>query len=110
MRATSFLLPILVLALAGCGGGSEAKQHTVRGQVARVLKDGGELVIDHEAVPDYMMAMQMSLVVADPAEAQGLQPGDKVRFTLHVADRGVWIDGIESLPAETTLELATSGP
>ena len=77
----------------------------MRGQVANVLKDGAELVVDHEDIPGYMAAMQMTLTVADPAEAKGLQPGDKVRFTLHVAERGVWIDGIEKLPADTELKL-----
>ena len=104
------LLAFLVPAIGACGRGGEPKTHTVRGQVATVLKEGGELVVDHEDVPGYMPAMQMTLVVADPAEARGLQPGDKVRFTLHVAERGAWIDGIERLPAETELKLAGGEP
>jgi hypothetical protein len=53
--------------------------------------------------------MQMSLVVGDPAQARDLEPADQVCFTLHVGDRGVWIDGIERLPADTLLKLAGAG-
>lgn len=109
MRFASLLLLALVVTLAGCGGGDEPKVHTVRGRVANVLADGGELVVDHENIPGFMSAMQMSLTVADPAEARDLQPGDKVSFVLHVAERGVWIDGITRLPADTSLELADPG-
>lgn len=105
MRSISLWLLLLFLVPA-CGGGSEPV-HAVRGKVVKVLKDGGELVVDHEEIPGYMAAMQMSLVVGDPAEARELAPGDKVRFTLHVAQRGAWIDGIERLPADTPLELAS---
>ncbi|MGI9591574.1 MAG: copper-binding protein [Myxococcota bacterium] len=106
-----FPLPLLLLALLlvpACGGDSEPV-HAVRGKVVKVLKDGGELVVDHEEIPGYMGAMQMSLVVGDPAQARDLAPGDKVRFTLHVAERGAWIDGIERLPADTPLTLASPG-
>lgn len=110
MRIASLLLLALALAFAGCGGAEEPKQHTVRGQVAKVLKDGRELVIDHEDVPGFMAAMQMSFAVGDPAQARDLQPGEKVSFTLHLADRGPWIDGIERLPPDTPLELAKPAP
>ena len=77
----SVLLACLALAIGACGGDGEPRDYTVRGQVAKVLKDGGELVVDHEDIPGYMTAMQMTLVVADPAEARGLEPGDKVILT-----------------------------
>jgi len=109
MRVASSLVLILPLALVACGAAEEAPVHAVRGQVVKVLKDGGELVVDHEDIAGYMGAMQMSLVVADPAEAKGLASGDKVSFRLHVAQRGVWIDGIERLPADTPLTLAGPG-
>ena len=109
MRFASFLLLALVVTLAGCGGGGEPTVHTVRGRVANVLADGGELVVDHEDIPGFMGAMQMSFTVADPAQARDLQPGEKVRFVLHVPERGVWIDGIERLPADTKLKLVDPG-
>jgi len=106
MRIASFLLLALALLATGCGGASEPEVHTARGRVAKVLKQGGELVIDHEEIPGYMAAMQMSIVVGDPSQARDLQPGDKIRFTLHIAERGAWIDTIEPLPADTPLTLA----
>lgn len=109
MRIALFSLLVLVLALAACGGAEEPEVHAVRGQVVKVLKDGGELVVDHEDIDGYMAAMQMSIPVGDPEQARGLAPGDKVRFTLHIAERGPWIDAIERLPADTELQLASPG-
>lgn len=108
MRRATLLFLILVAAHVGCSGGDEPKTYTVRGQVTKVLDEGKSLVVNHEAVPGYMGAMQMSLTVADPAQARDLKSGDKVRFTLHVPERGVYIDAIERLPADTPLELASS--
>ncbi len=64
--------------------------------VVRELRDGGSnLLIRHEAIPGYMMAMSMPFTVRDPREVAGVQPGDKVTFRLLVTDDESWIDSVK---------------
>ncbi len=99
----------LALALA-CGlacGASETQVYSVRGRVV-ALEDGGrELVVDHEEVPGFMPAMQMSLPVQDAEETAELSPGDLIRFDFYVSRGTGSVGSIEPLPADTVLELAS---
>ena len=97
-----------LLLVFSCGGSEQAVQHSVRGQVARIADGGRSLAIDHEKIPGYMDAMQMTLPVQDAAQSKGLEPGDKIRFELFVSGGSVVIGAIEKLPADTALELAGS--
>ncbi|MDJ0851283.1 MAG: copper-binding protein [Myxococcota bacterium] len=96
-----------LLFVVACGAGEETRTYTVRGQVARVVDSGRSLAIDHEEIPGYMAAMQMTLPVQDAAQAKPLRPGDKVRFELFVSGESAVIGAIEKLPADTALELAS---
>jgi len=98
-----------VLWLAACGEPAEPHVYSVRAQVVRVFDGGRELAIDHEAIPGFMDAMQMSFAVRDPQIAQGLERGDKIRLELRVSSRGAWVERIEPLPADTPLALASGG-
>jgi hypothetical protein len=51
-----------------------------------------------------MEAMEMTLPVADPAQARELAPGDAIRFELVVSERGAHADRLEKLPPDTELE------
>ncbi len=103
-------LLLLILGGTACGGAEqEAPAYAARGQVVRVESAGQQVVLDHEAIPELMGAMRMSLAVAEPAEARALAPGDKIAFELVDAPRGAYVRGIEKLPPETVLELA-GGP
>jgi Cu/Ag efflux protein CusF len=72
--------------LIGCSGGStkSEREYPIRGRVVAVSKD--QITLDHEAIPGYMGAMEMSFAVSKPELLQGLQPGDQVHGTLNAGD------------------------
>lgn len=73
--------------LAGChGAGAPAKSATqeypVRGIVVSVDATAGTVVLNHETIPGFMEAMEMSYRLEDKSVASELHPGDKVTATL----------------------------
>jgi Cu/Ag efflux protein CusF len=52
------------------------------GVVIGTLPRGGRLIVDHEAIPGFMAAMEMSYPVMPPSLLDGLNPGDKIAFTI----------------------------
>ncbi len=107
---------------ASCSKPAEAPAVTVesyamRGEIVRLPAAGTrEMVIRHEAVPDFrdeagkvvgMEAMTMPFTLARGVEIEGLAPGDKVAFTLEMRWRDpreiARISRIERLPAGAVL-------
>jgi len=72
--------------IGGCSGktAKEERQYAIQGTVLDV--SGGQLKIDHAAIPGYMGAMQMSFPVSKPELLQGLKAGDHVHGQLKVSD------------------------
>jgi len=66
----------------------------VNGVVRELEPDGKTVVIQHEAVSNYMAAMTMPFEVRDPKELRGLKPGDAISFRLIVTSKEGWIEGI----------------
>jgi protein SCO1/2 len=66
----------------------------VNGLVKELEPDGKTVVIQHEAISNYMAAMTMHYEVRDPKELRGLQPGDAISFRLIVTSKEGWIEGI----------------
>jgi Uncharacterized conserved protein len=52
------------------------------GIVRSVDPDSGNVTIDHEDIPGYMPAMEMTLPVADRQTLDGIKTGDRVEFDL----------------------------
>ncbi|MEZ4235875.1 MAG: copper-binding protein [Myxococcota bacterium] len=68
-----------------------------------------EVVVAHDDIDGFMDAMTMPFHLADPAELQGLDPGDKIAATLVVASDGTVLRGVhvtEEAPEEAPPELA----
>jgi len=65
--------------IPGLPEGFDAKGHPLKGVVVRV--DGARVTVDHEEVPDVMMAMVMPFDVL-PAEASAVRPSDRIEGTL----------------------------
>lgn len=73
---------------------AQAGVYAVTG-VVRELRDGGSnVLIRHDAIPGYMVAMTMPFTVRDPREVARVQPGDQVTFRLLVTDDESWIDSV----------------
>ncbi len=88
---------------AGTMPTAEAQRYTVRGRVVEAPK-AGTLTVEHEAIPGYMAAMTMPFTAKDPAELDGLTPGDAVQFTYVVAGTSAWIADVEVLPDDAVAE------
>jgi protein SCO1/2 len=85
----------------------------VNGLVKELEPDGKTVVIQHEAVSNYMAAMTMPFEVRDPKELRGLKPGDAISFRLIVTSKEGWIEGItrrqksaEALPAPPAVQIS----
>jgi len=59
------------------------------GKIIAVVPQSKEIVIDHEAIKDYMDAMTMGYKVSSLALLKGLSSGDRVEFTLDTTQRVV---------------------
>jgi protein SCO1/2 len=81
---------------SGSGPASAADRRTfaVNGVVKVVEPDGKTVVIQHEAITNYMAAMTMPFEVHDAKELSGLNPGDAISFHLVVTPKEGWIEGI----------------
>ena len=52
------------------------------GSVIGSLPREGRLIVNHEAIPGFMAAMEMSYPVASPSLLNGVNPGDRIEFTI----------------------------
>lgn len=59
------------------------------GAVVATVPAASQLVVDHEAIAGFMDAMTMGYRVDPPDLLEGLQPGDRVRFTIDVPRRTI---------------------
>ena len=77
----------------------------VHGVIFKVEPGKNEVIIQSEAIPNYMDAMVMPFLLKNPDAVAGLKRGDKVEFQLHVEKDSSWADhfskiGFVSLDAE----------
>ena len=61
---------------------AEAQTYRSIGVVRNIDLDSGKITIDHEEIPGYMAAMEMTEVVSDPKMLETLKIGDKIEFEL----------------------------
>lgn len=82
----------------------DARTFFVKGIVKQLRTNGTTVVIQHEAIPDYMEAMTMPFEVKDPKELANLKPGDQVVFRMVVTSDDGWIDQVTRVAAPAPLE------
>jgi Cu/Ag efflux protein CusF len=49
----------------------------------------GRLIVDHEEIPGFMAAMEMSYPVTPPSLLDGINPGDKIGFTVDASKSAI---------------------
>ena len=83
----SIVLLLVLPLLAACASDASRAQkppatHQGVGVVVDVNAEKGRIKINHEKIEGFMEAMTMWFTVKDPAMLQGLQPNDKIAFTI----------------------------
>jgi Cu/Ag efflux protein CusF len=125
----TFIASLLLLVLFACqsGGSHESHEHThdsaapaeaetaapqayaTRGEIVEISKSTDSqliVIISHEAIPDFMRAMQMTFKVEKTA-LEGLDEGDKCSFEMRrLAAGGYEAIKLVKLPDSTKLVLA----
>lgn len=100
----------------------QTASYTVRGQVVSLPTADDDLMVHHEAIPEYrkpggtgMKTMTMPFPLGEEISLEGIEPGDKVSITFTVDYEEGWspiayrVTAIEELPADTELDF-TSQP
>ncbi len=103
-----FLLFAAVLAAACADAPADAPADrapkvVVRAVYIQPMYGGDAMLVNHEAIPGRMPAMQMALRLYTPALLDSVTEGARVSLTLDSASLEVL--GIETLPFETDLNL-----
>lgn len=110
---------VLSLVLQGCGPTDNAKRYPLTGKIQSLDILDRELVIAHEAIPDYMPAMTMTfkMKVAEGflARFQGLRlerlrRGDVITATLVVKEDESWIEKVNVVRYEAPPGMSVPAP
>jgi protein SCO1/2 len=84
--------------LAACSSPKPAEQgprrYSLRGRVVSVEKANKQVVVDHEAIPGFMMAMTMGYPVKDPRLLESLLPGDQITADVVMNTNEYWLENI----------------
>jgi protein SCO1/2 len=77
--------------------GTNERTFAAKGVVEELKPDGRTVVIQHEAISNYMAAMTMPFKVRDQSGLAGLYVGDEILFQLHVTGTESWVDQITKI-------------
>lgn len=88
------------VAIATAASPGQPGFYAVTGVVKEVRSGGTNLLIRHEAIPGYMMAMTMPFTARDPRETATVRAGDQITFRLLVTDDESWIDSVRKVGGE----------
>jgi len=94
MTRRSLLLLAAVFA-AACSRTPPAKEYQLKGQILDIKPDTNEVLVKHEDIPGFMMAMTMPYKVSDPKILADKQPGDLITATLVVAETEAHLSRID---------------
>jgi protein SCO1/2 len=88
----------------------EVRVFQVNGVITEIGPGSNRVVVNHEAVADYMPAMTMPFHLTQPGQISGLRPGDAIRFQLHVSKDESWIDDVTSTLSASSAPIPVSHP
>jgi len=87
----------LLTVMLGLSGGCQApeKHFALRGQVLSKSAENNQLMIKHDTIPGFMMAMTMPYPVKDPQGFNDVQPGDQITADVVVQnDSSYWLEHV----------------
>ncbi len=85
------------------------QSYSVTGMVVSLQPIEKQVVVKHEKIPGYMMAMTMPFQVQDTNELTGLIPGQEITFTMIVTGDDAWIENIQKTGKAENLLPAGAG-
>src|SRR5215813_11540941 len=96
-RITPLLIPVLLIALAGCGGqkAPEGKRYPMQGVVKALDDKGKTATIDAGKIGDWMEAMTMEYPVKPDSEFQKLHVGDHIEATVVVQEPAYYVTDVK---------------
>src|ERR1043166_6832 len=80
-----------------CATADSPRTFLAHGTIEQIQPESRRLIIQHDAISNYMDAMTMPFKVKDVAEMNGLEKGDVVSFRLQVNSSESWIDQIQKV-------------
>jgi protein SCO1 len=93
MAAAIFFMTVLGVFCVGCETApvenhdqTQARRFSLKGKIISIDKPTREILVDHEAIPGFMGAMEMPYPVKDAKSLDQLFPGDEIRADVVVTD------------------------
>jgi len=85
------LLAVIGMALAACRQEPPPREFQLTGQILAVRPENQEVLVRHDDIPGFMMAMTMPYKVNDAALLDGKTPGDLIQATLVVGETTAYL-------------------
>ncbi|MCC5934013.1 MAG: copper-binding protein [Balneolales bacterium] len=85
---------------------AQEQTYEVRGFFVEVDDAGQIITILHEEIPEVMRSMQMRMILENAADAENLERGDMVSFTMVRIGNSWYVRNVQPLPEDTELEIA----
>lgn len=89
---------LISFTVAGCSkkesGEKDLVTFPLKGEVVSIDMEKRRVMVAHEEIPNYMMAMTMPFKVKDTTQLLGLEQGDSIRAILNVSRTESWLEEI----------------
>jgi Cu/Ag efflux protein CusF len=105
-RIGRVMIALLVMAcigffVVGCGTApvenktpARVQRYSLKGKVTKIDQPRREILVDHEAIPGFMGAMEMPYPVAAAQSLDNISPGDEIRADLVVTEGHAALENI----------------
>ena len=69
-------------------------RYSLHGRVVSTDKEKQQVLVDHESIPGFMMAMTMPYAVKDPRLLDSFSPEDEITADVVVNGNDIWVENI----------------
>ena len=88
------LVVIAALCLSACRQEPPPREFQLTGQILSIKPESQEVLVKHDDIPGFMMAMTMPYKVEDADLLKDKSPGDLITATLVVAETRAWLSTV----------------